>query len=100
MDRTDDDGRPLPPPCRAASRYMVTCPLCGRRLQIKTLRYSHVCRRSFNAFERSLEQKRETEMVLAARLGQQQQQIEQSTDQSTEQPVEQSPGKYDHLLYF
>ena len=94
IDRTDDGRVPPPPPCRAASRYMVTCPLCGRRLQIKTLRYSHVCRRSFNAFERSMEQKRETEMVLAARL----QQIEQGTEHSTEQPVEQSPGKYDHLL--
>ena len=32
-----------PPPCRVAAQYFAPCPLCGRELRLKTLRYSHVC---------------------------------------------------------
>jgi hypothetical protein len=31
------------PPCREAGKYVAPCPLCGRTLSLKTLRYRHVC---------------------------------------------------------
>ena len=43
-------------PCREASRYMVACPLCGRRVQVKTLRFSHRCGRNFDPAVRAREQ--------------------------------------------
>ena len=45
------------PPCREAARYIVSCPLCGRRVQIRTLKYSHKCGRSFDVTKRALEQR-------------------------------------------
>jgi hypothetical protein len=31
------------PPCRIAAKYVAPCPLCGRELSLKTLRYKHFC---------------------------------------------------------
>jgi hypothetical protein len=31
------------PPCRIAAKYVAPCPLCGRELSLKTLRYRHFC---------------------------------------------------------
>jgi hypothetical protein len=31
------------PPCRTAAKYVAPCPLCGRELSLKTLRYKHFC---------------------------------------------------------
>jgi hypothetical protein len=31
------------PPCRLAAKYIAPCPLCGRELSLKTLRYKHFC---------------------------------------------------------
>ena len=31
------------PPCRLAAKYVAPCPLCGRELSLKTLRYKHFC---------------------------------------------------------
>ena len=31
------------PPCRVAGKYVAPCPLCGRELSLKTLRYKHFC---------------------------------------------------------
>jgi hypothetical protein len=31
------------PPCRVAAKYVAPCPLCGRELSLKTLRYKHFC---------------------------------------------------------
>ena len=52
----DEELEPLEAPCRAAARQLVDCEICGRRLQLKTYRYSHVCRRSFDVQERAAEQ--------------------------------------------
>ena len=57
------------PPCREAERYVVSCPMCGRRVQLKTLRYSHVCGRSFDVTTRALEQRRLAISALKSRLG-------------------------------
>lgn len=55
------------PPCRAAARYMVACPNCGRQVQIRTLMYTHICGRSFNATERAMEQKKAAEIAAIKR---------------------------------
>ena len=56
------------PPCRQAERYLTQCPMCGRNMQLKTLRYSHVCGRSFDPTKRALEQQRLAIAALKARL--------------------------------
>ena len=53
-------------PCRRAARYIVACPQCGRRLTIKTLRYSHKCGRSFCPDKRAVEQKLAAERAFHA----------------------------------
>jgi hypothetical protein len=44
------------PPCRVAAKYLTNCPHCARRVSIRTLRYTHVCGRTFRSSERALEQ--------------------------------------------
>jgi len=58
------------PPCRQAARYLTQCPLCGRRVQLKTLKYSHRCGRSFDPAKRALEQQRFAEIALKSRMSQ------------------------------
>ena len=58
----------IPPPCRAAELYIVHCPNCGRRMRLKTLRYSHLCGRSFNVMDRAHEQQIAAEAAITARM--------------------------------
>jgi len=58
------------PPCREAARHLVLCPGCGRQLQIKTLRYSHICGRSFIPLVRAAEQKKVADASILARFAQ------------------------------
>ena len=57
-----------PPPCRAAELYLVSCPHCGRRMRIKTLRYSHLCGRNFNVQLRAEEQQMAAEAAINTRM--------------------------------
>ena len=44
-------------PCRAAALYITECPLCGRRVSIKTLTYTHLCaKRTRDVTARAIEQ--------------------------------------------
>ena len=43
-------------PCRAAARYMTACPMCKRVVNIKTLRYTHMCGHSWDVAERAKQQ--------------------------------------------
>jgi hypothetical protein len=38
-----DSAEHAQPPCRLAAKYVAPCPLCGRELSLKTLRYKHFC---------------------------------------------------------
>ena len=67
-DASSSDEQGYQPPCRQAERYIVSCPMCGRRVQLKTLHYSHVCGRSFDPTKRALEQQRLAVAALKARL--------------------------------
>jgi hypothetical protein len=55
-------------PCRAAARIKTECPQRGRRMSVKTLRYTHVCGRSFDVLQRALEQKKLADAALKARM--------------------------------
>ena len=66
-----DSGTPakysFEPPCREAARCLVRCPQCERQVQIRTLKYSHMCSRSFNPLVRAVEQKEAAESACRAR---------------------------------
>ena len=65
---SDTEEEITPPPCRAAELYIVQCPKCGRRMRLKTLRYSHLCGRSFNVVDRAHEQMIAAEAAITARM--------------------------------
>ena len=68
-DDTSDEEMPQPP-CRVAEKYVVECPMCKRRMKIKTLRYTHVCSRSFDPMARALEQNTAAAAALKHRMAQ------------------------------
>ena len=69
-DTEEMEEQPDEPPCRQAERYIVPCPLCHRKMRIKTLKYSHVCGRSFDPIQRALEQKKSADIAAKARMEQ------------------------------
>ena len=44
------------PPCREADRARAECPECQRSVQLRWLRYGHVCGRTWNAQQRAIEE--------------------------------------------
>ena len=44
------------PPCREADKARVECPECQRFVQLRWLRYGHVCGRTWNAHQRAIEE--------------------------------------------
>jgi hypothetical protein len=46
----------MEPPCREADRESVKCPDCERLVQMRWLRYGHVCGRTFNVKQRAGEE--------------------------------------------
>ncbi len=108
MDHTSTDtsaetpaDTPTLPPCRQAELFITTCALCGRRMRIRTLRYSHVCGKSFHPLQRALEQQVAANNAIAARMAS----IEplergvQHTAGHTQQNAEKQ-NKYSSLLKF
>ena len=47
-------------PCRAALQSKTQCPKCHRPVSIKTLRYTHVCGRTWDVADRAREEERKT----------------------------------------
>ena len=43
-------------PCRAALQAKMQCPKCHRLASIKTLRYTHICGRTWDVAERTREE--------------------------------------------
>ncbi len=56
------------PPCRVAAKYLTNCPQCGRTVSFRTLRYTHLCGRTFRADERALEQQEVADAKFLLRL--------------------------------
>jgi hypothetical protein len=44
------------PPCREADKARVECPECQRLVQLRWLRYGHVCGRTWDAHQRAAEE--------------------------------------------
>ncbi len=89
------------PPCRVAQQYIVACPRCGRRVRLKTLKYSHVCGRSFNIIDRANEQQVAADAALNARM----RLLEQTParrvqNTATAAPVQVNKKDYTKLLNF
>ena len=59
---------PALPPCRQAELFITSCAICGRKMRLKTLRYSHVCSRSFHPMQRALEQQVAANNAINARM--------------------------------
>ncbi len=88
-------------PCRAAELYVVPCPRCGRCVRIKTLRYSHICGRSFNVLDRANEQQIAAEAAINTRM----RRLEQTTTRcvqhaATIAPIPANKRNYSRLLKF
>ncbi len=97
---TDTEEHPHAP-CRAAELYRVTCPRCGRTMRLKTLRYSHVCRRSFDVPERACEQQIAADAAISARMNS----LEHAKAHRVSQVVTAAPlvslkKDYSRLLFF
>ena len=90
------------PPCREANFFIAPCPRCGRQLRLKTLRYSHVCGRSFNIEQRAEEHQAAAEKALNARmraLEQPRQHRVEHMEQPMAQPIDKK-GNYRNLVRF
>ena len=59
---------PTLPPCRQAELFITACALCGRKMRLKTLRYSHVCGKSLHPMQRALEQQVAANNAINARM--------------------------------
>ena len=59
---------PTLPPCRQAELFIIACAICGRQMRLKTLRYSHVCGKSFHPMQRALEQQVAANNAINARM--------------------------------
>ena len=59
---------PTLPPCRQAELFITSCALCGRKMRLRTLRYSHRCGRSFHPMQRALEQQVAANNAINARM--------------------------------
>ena len=56
------------PPCRLAGLFRAPCHRCGRQLTLKSLRYTHVCGRSFDPVRRAREQQVAAEKAVNDRM--------------------------------
>jgi hypothetical protein len=56
------------PPCRVAAKCLTNCPRCWRPMSLKTLRYTHMCHRTFRFNERALEQQEIAKTALLQRM--------------------------------
>ena len=52
-------------PCRAALQSKTQCPKCHRPVSIKTLRYTHVCGRTWDVAERAREEEQKAQAKCA-----------------------------------
>ena len=55
-------------PCRLALKAKMSCPKCRRPMNIKTLKYSHVCGRTWDVAERAAEEEHKARSEFVASL--------------------------------
>jgi hypothetical protein len=90
-----DDGNNCFPPCRQAEGFITACPRCGREVRLKTLRYTHVCGRSFDLAQWAREQQAATEKSINARMASMEKPLERRA-----QRTEDKANKYSSLIIF
>ena len=98
---TPDDNEYLPP-CRQAGFFIAPCPRCGRELTLKTLRYTHVCGRSFDPEQRARELQATAGKAINARMASREQPAERSVQHTTERTQQNADKKneYANLIPF
>ena len=87
------DAEKYIPPCRLAGFYRAPCPLCGRKLTLKCLLYSHKCGAS--PAQRALEQQILAEQAIKDRMTL----LERLAERKAEQAMDKK-NKYAHLIQF
>ena len=101
---SDGEEEEYSPPCRAAGRYMTSCPMCGRSVQLKTLKYTHQCGRNFDVAKRAQEQQQSAFEALKTCMAQKMEQLlVQGMERRTERTATTFPDKkarYAQLLNF
>ena len=83
------------PPCRLAGFFRAPCPRCGRQLTLKSLRYTHVCGRSFGPVQRAREQQVAAEKAINDRMTLLERLSERKAEHATDKK-----HKYAHLIQF
>ncbi len=83
------------PPCRLAGFYRAPCPLCGRKLTLKCLLYSHKCGRSCDPAQRVREQQILAEQAIKDRMALLERLGERKAEQATDKQ-----NKYTYLIQF
>ena len=97
------EGTGYLPPCREAELFIVPCPRCGREMRLKTLRYSHVCVRSFDSAQRALEQQVLADKAVNVRMASLEQHVPHHAEmqRKVERTVTQAPARdYSKLVSF
>ena len=100
-----DDGNEYLPPCRQAEGFITACPRCGREMRLKTLRYTHVCGRSFDPAQRACEQKAAAGKAINASMASMEQPMERRVQNTKEHTHTHSQTwttktKYSNLINF
>ena len=96
---TDTQDEIYLPPCREAEKFMTQCPRCNRTMKIKTLMYSHCCKRSFYATRRAIEQQVLANKAVDIRMASMEQRATQHAQHQTARATTQTRD-YSKLLSF
>ena len=86
---TDTQDEIYLPPCREAEKFMTQCPRCNRTMKLKTLMYSHCCKRSFYPTRRAIEQQVLANKAVDIRMASMEQRATQHAQHQTPRTTEQ-----------
>jgi hypothetical protein len=86
---TDTQDEIYLPPCREAEKFMTQCPRCNRTMKLKTLMYSHCCKRSFYPTRRAIEQQVLANKAVDIRMASMEQRATQHAQHQTARTTEQ-----------
>ena len=86
---TDTQDEIYLPPCREAEKFMTQCPRCNRTMKLKTLMYSHCCKRSFYPTRRAIEQQVLANKAIDIRMASMEQRATQHAQHQTARTTEQ-----------
>ena len=88
------------PPCREAEKFMTRCPRCNRTLKLKTLMYSHCCKRSFDPTQRAIEQQVLAHKAIEVRMTSLEQRASQRAEMQQQTRTTTQTRDYSKLVSF